>query len=90
MQYIWTVFNRNTHTCDKDAIKIDERENSQDNLIETISFVTQKNSQEQNLFLMAYTAPTQSPDLAILACEQLSLSTFSRRCIVKSFYQNKK
>lgn len=60
MQYIWTVFDRNTLTCscERGAIKIDEMENSQDNLIETIVFVTQKNSQEQNLFLMAYTAPT--------------------------------
>lgn len=27
MLHIWTIFNRNTHTCERSEIEIDEREN---------------------------------------------------------------
>lgn len=42
------IINKNTNTCERSAIKIDERENIQDTciFIET-SFFTWKNSQEQ-------------------------------------------
>lgn len=44
---IWTIFNRNTHTCENSSIEIEERENSQDNIIHTLSFVPRENSQER-------------------------------------------
>lgn len=53
MQHIWVIFKRNTHTCERSVlvvlsipIVIVERDNFKDNFIDTLSTVTQKNSQE--------------------------------------------
>ena len=48
MQHIWPIFNKNTHTCDKNGIDINERENFQDIFIHTFSFFTRKISQEKS------------------------------------------
>lgn len=47
MQLIWTVFNKKIHTCERNAIKIDEKENFQDIFIATLSFFTLSKSQDQ-------------------------------------------
>lgn len=47
MLHVWTIFNKNTHTCERSAIEIDERENLHDIFIYTSSFFTQKNSKDR-------------------------------------------
>lgn len=47
MQHIWTIFIRNTHTCERIAIEIAEGNNFQDNFIDILSSFNQKNSQER-------------------------------------------
>lgn len=55
MQHIWSISNfRNTHTCERGAIEIDERENLQDILINTPSFFTWKNLQERKHVLRRF------------------------------------
>lgn len=48
MQHIWTIFNQDIHTC-RSAIKIDEGEIFQDNLIHRLSYFTRKNPQKREL-----------------------------------------
>ena len=40
-------FLKNTHTCERNTVKIDERENIQDIVIKQLSFFTHKSSQER-------------------------------------------
>ena len=51
MQHILTIFNKNTHTCERSAFEIVERNNFQDNFIDTLSSFTRKNSQERKQIL---------------------------------------
>lgn len=47
MQHMSTILNKIAHTCEKSAIEIDVRENIQEIFIATLSYFTQKNSQER-------------------------------------------
>lgn len=49
MPHILTTFNENTHTCERSAIKKDERENIQNIFVDLLSFFPMKNSSEQKL-----------------------------------------
>lgn len=51
MPHILTIFHRNTHTCERIAIEIDERENFQDILIDLLSSFTRKIHRNKNQFL---------------------------------------
>lgn len=42
MQYIWTIFNKNTQTFERSRFEIDEREYINDFFIDTISFSLRK------------------------------------------------
>ena len=44
------IFNKNTHTSERNTIEIDEREYIQDIFIEQLSLFTHKISQEQKQF----------------------------------------
>lgn len=57
--YIWAIFNQNIQTYDRSAIKIDEGEMFQDNLIHRLSYFTRKKSTETRTdflkrFIMGY------------------------------------
>lgn len=42
MLHISTIFNKNSHTCERSAMEIDKREHYQDISIDTLSFLHKK------------------------------------------------
>lgn len=47
MPHFLTIFNVNTHPCERSAMKIDKRDNSQDIFIDTLSFFNRNYSRKQ-------------------------------------------
>ena len=41
------IFNKNTHTCERSTVEIDEMENIQDNFIDKLYLFTHKNLQQR-------------------------------------------
>lgn len=51
MHLIWMIFNKTTQTCEKSAIKFDEKENIQDIFNNQFHFSFQKIHRNENRFL---------------------------------------
>lgn len=47
MQHVWTILKKKSHTCERSAIEINEKENIQDISVDTLSFLTRN----ENRFL---------------------------------------
>lgn len=47
MHLIWMIFNKTTQTCEKSAIKFDDKENIQDIFNNQFYFSFEKNTQER-------------------------------------------